>query len=115
MLPRILAAALCLLPLQAFADKAWVYEFEFGTIVTASRVQLNDCATVRSTVMNEDGVYPTWSCGGARLMYHHFLGRRCGHPLPNLVFECGWRHKSHYRGETEIYYDAFAVRGRFSF
>lgn len=124
MLARFLVAAMCCLPFAAFADGPWVYEFEFGVKVTGARVMSADChkvipleyaphyATWYAKNGPVEGIF--WSCGGSNPIYNHFLGRRCGQPLPRLVMECGWRHFSHAGDGTETHYDAFAVRGRFT-
>jgi hypothetical protein len=131
MLSRLVAAAMCLLPFPAFADGPWMFEWEFGYKVAASRIMSADCHKVAPLghadfysqlvrIGGQDGpaYQPTagflWSCGGSNPVYNHFLGRRCAKPLPNLVFECGWRHMSHAWDHTETHYDALAVRGRFS-
>lgn len=122
-----LAAVLCLLPLTAFADGPWSFEFEFGVNLAASRVMSHDCEKVVplkhagfyvDRVRNPHPDYPTdgllWSCGGDAPLYNHWLGRKIGQPLPNLRLEVGWRHFSHYGDSTETSYDAIGVRGRFS-
>ena len=121
MLPRLLAAALCLLPLQAFADDKWLFEFEFGIPVeySTSRLILSDChKVVPAELVDWYAIDPRpgWeiSCGNDRPIYHHFVGRRIGRPLPNFVFELGWRHMSSPGDHNEIEYDAIAVRGRFT-
>lgn len=120
MLPRLLTAALCLLPLQAFADGPWSFEFEFGRLLPSSDRLLSEACT---KVVPVD--YVAWyaidprpgfeiSCGNNQPVYLHWLGRRIGRPLPNLEIEIGWRHFSSVADSQEISFDALSVRGRFS-
>lgn len=116
----IRAVLLLLLPLQAAAEGKWLYEFELGIPVeySTSRLVLDDCTKVVPVEMARwYAVEPRsgWeiSCGNDSPVFHHFLGRRIGRPLPKLVLELGWRHFSSPGDRNEIEYDAIAVRGRF--
>lgn len=103
---------------QARADEPWVYEFEFGYHFRNDRLLEPSCGKV---VPIEYVQYyaseprPGWevACGNSQPTYTHFLGRRCGRPLPRLTMECGWRHFSSPFDAHEISYDALAIRGRF--
>lgn len=105
----------------AMAEGPWVYEFEFGYQIPSSSNRLfhPSCDKVVPVQFAEWYVADPrrgWqiSCGNNQPIYNHFLGRRCAKPLPNLVFECGWRHLSSPNDGNELEYDAIAVRGRFS-
>jgi hypothetical protein len=104
----------------ASTDAPWLFEFELGYKISASRLMLASCdRTVPTYYAHLYAVEPrdgwTVNCGGDNPIYNHFLGRRCAQPLPRLVLECGWRHMSHAFDSTEMTYDAFSVRGRFQF
>ena len=111
---------LMLLPMTAAAEGPWLFEFELGYHFTqsTSRLVLPDCTkVVPAELAKWYAADPRsgWeiSCGNDAPTYHHFLGRRIGRPLPNLVLELGWRHFSSPGDQNEIEYDAIAIRGRF--
>jgi hypothetical protein len=120
MLARLLVAAMCALPLQAFADEPWVYEFEFCGFIAADRLFWESSCTkvipIQFAEWYAQTKNPGWtiSCGNRQPTYTHFLGRRCWKPLPKLVLECGWRHFSSPMDSQELTFDSLAVRGRFS-
>lgn len=121
MLARLLAAAVMLSPLPVFAQRAWVYEFEFGVPVMSSTSRLLNPSCTKVVPVQLAQWYAAdprggWeiSCGNDVPTYHHFFGRRIGRPLPNLVMELGWRHFSSPGDHNEVEYDSVAVRGRFT-
>ncbi len=122
MLSKVLAAlAAVVMSCPAFADGPWLFEFEFGVPVesSSSRLVRSSCSKVVPVDLVQWYAIdprPGWevSCGNDRPVYHHFLGRRIGRPLPQLVLEFGWRHFSSPGDHNEIEYDAVAVRGRFT-
>lgn len=118
---RFLLAFLALLPFWVHAEGRYFFEFELGIpiVYSSSRLMLPQCTKVVPTELVKWYAVdprPGWeiSCGNDVPIYHHFIGRRIGRPLPNLVVEMGWRHMSSPGDHNEIEYDAFAVRGRFS-
>lgn len=122
LLARALAVAMCWLPLQAFADEKWAFEFEFTEALpwTTSRLFLPACTKVvpiqlvQSYAVNPR---PGWeiSCGNNQPMFTSWLGRQIGQPLPHLKLEFGWRHLSSPMDSQELEFDSIGVRGRFSF
>jgi hypothetical protein len=115
-----LLLALLLLPSIASAEDRWLFEFEFGVpiVYSSSRLLLPQCTKVvpvQYVKLYAADPRPGWeiSCGNEVPIYNHFLGRRIGRPLPNLVVEMGWRHLSSPGDHNEFEYDSLSVRGRF--
>src|SRR3990167_2133540 len=122
---RIIYVRVFLLILTAFsttarADRPWFFEAEFAYMLPNSdRLLLPTCTKVipqTYVAFYSTEQRPGWevSCGNRQPLYTHFIGRRCGQPLPRLVIECGWRHLSSPFDSEEVSFDALAVRGRFT-
>lgn len=115
-------AALSFLNQAEAADRPWLFEFEFAVWVDGSPVSSPYCSQVSIIDPVRHPKIPRrhWptDCGGGWFTYQHFLGRKCFNDRPrvkHLIFECGWRHKSHPGTDREIWWDALAFRGRFEF
>jgi hypothetical protein len=107
---------------QAFADKPWVFEAELLAMLPAYEDRLLTPSCTKVVPVEYVDWYardprPGWeiSCGNKQPMYMHWLGRRVGRPLPNLVLEVGWRHFSSPADAHELSFDAVGIRGRFEF
>ena len=110
-------ALLLLLSSPVYADN-WVYEFAFTYRIQGALLTETWC---KGAII----IDPKWpknprgnrqtDCGGSTVRYTHFLGRKCGKPLPKLRFECGWIHDSYAFTSRELWYDGIGIKGRFEF
>lgn len=118
---KSLAVLSLLWSFSAAAEGPWVFEFELSSMLPGYEDRLLHPACTKVVPVQYVEWYardprPGWeiSCGNDQPMYMHWLGRRIGRPLPNLVLEAGWRHFSSPGDAHELSFDAIGVRGRFN-